>query len=1589
MAEQDFERLLSTIEKLNGQMSTLVSRINAVKGQLTSLQEPAARESAGRSLGGLQTALNRLEARINQLSAQALRTASETRQGAERSAPYGRVPGEGFQIVGPAQVRQGLEAANVQGKIDSEVRRFARGVAERFQRSLIEGAISSRNIVSENQQQVINAANARQKEILEVAIRDRQILADRAARIRAINAEYDAKEARTGGYARPDFGSAGFTPRQAASGSPFETHIPTPGGEDPFVREYRRQAAQAEYANYLKSQLRDRFIDLVPERANKGAAGGVPDIADTLSAREVAEREALESARALIRSQKKYARALEIAAQQGYNPEDLKRLRTRGTGGIEQLQFQRTDEYGRQRNLDLFVNQAGRATPGISNQFRTFGQGVVRDIGELTKWSIALAAVYGPMRKVAELTQIMIENQTRLAEAVVSVASSFVDQADIFETAAQAAEFAGESISGVIDAFTQAYRAAGGGGNEVERFATASQLLNDSLILSKLSTLDQAQAIDTLSAALRQTGGDLSNGTELLDSWVRVTKVANIDLGSLATGFAVLGDAAEAAGIGTNELNGVLAAIAETGVASGRELANTARALVAGFQSDQAREALENIGVAFADTTGQARPFLDIMQELSNLRTTGVLDDTAFSKLTLALGGGTRRQAAYATFIENFSRVREVADESSRASGDAQQALAKQLETVQTSLTRLGNAFQELAQTLGTEGGFLGIITEGVNTMTALVRVFDDLVGILGKATPALAAFIAASALLRHQGHGGVGGYVRSLGQGLALTPQQIEENQLFGRLGAPIPFGQRASGFASRNLFGGNASSGIFQGLLASAIPAIMNFTSRDEDRFGGTKAAFNVGGGVLGGIVGTLGGPQGIAIGAIIGTSIAEAFVNATIARRTDIFAYQQGASLGGTVPGSTEGDLDQALRDAEIKLYESIGFGNESLGRFISAPSRTDDIMLERVNEAIRAGDRDRLNRATGGVNQRELERLGITPDILRQAFAEGKEIEISDENKAYRLASEEARAEYDRALAARTALGGTPLDSSTAFSQLVEENKAAFGDLLKGIRESSREDLRERRVSGEVRGAEYGRRTEALSGFDTKALQYYTALGDQVDLITGGADDATRAFEVLNNVIVGGSEEALPQLTSISGEIQTILNQLDTPVGRETLVAKFGDLNAAKEQLADLQAALGQTISDINDQVLLGRLDIPDVQGDINKPLSTGDYAQVEQRARQLQDDFYQGFLEIPDDMYDALKGSFDEWAQIVEDSGDVFYQRVTEIDPQFFQQAFQELLEQQKLTSQKESPFGIQQVDLDSSRAAELQSMTSYFTRYLSTNFPQYEQNPEDIGIIFNDYVTSVLHGDNLAVKLALEKLVDINQKQLDGMYNIPEGATFWVPLTAAYYRPKNEGAGGLPALGDVENNGALDRNTQALATLTSVLQGTALDNGQANPFAGKYAASLEQQLNQRDAVRFRGDPGYSRNPRIGTLPHEDRYDRMNVGGISGEDREVSTFLQKLQEWFRNLFTTIGDRSKYGVGNAGNAGNDGGRGRSLSNAGVAQVNPQINARLDMRIDNQTQLIVDGRILASIISPYLSQELIRLEASQGTVTKRYVI
>ncbi len=133
--------------------------------------------------------------------------------------------------------------------------------------------------------------------------------------------------------------------------------------------------------------------------------------------------------------------------------------------------------------------------------------------------------------------------------------------------------------------------------------------------------------------------------------------------------------------------------------------------------------------------------------------------------------------------------------------------------------------------------------------------------------------------------------------------------------------------------------------------------------------------------------------------------------------------------------------------------------------------------------------------------------------------------------------------------------------------------------------------------------------------------------------------------------------------------------------------------------------------------------------------------------------------------------------------------------QFFSQAKQEADE---LAKDQES-FNIRRLkDVEPSQMGQIQQSNRYWIEYLAklkgmTSQQYLQEEGQQYNLVLGENnVWQQMYSTNEAMLFTLQDILETEEKQLEGMWNIPSGATFWVPLQSMFYQDK--GGGGFPEL---------------------------------------------------------------------------------------------------------------------------------------------------------------------------------------------------
>ena len=1224
---------------------------------------------------------------------------------------------------------------------------------------------------------------------------------------------------------------------------------------------------------------------------------------------------------------------------------------TVGTSGVQQLDWKQASDIGINEKLRLFNTPAGGNLESTSRQYQTLTSAIGRDIRELTKWSIAIALIYGPLNALKSLTADMIENQTRLADAMIAMTGASLRVGEVFDLVRQSADAMGTGVGDTINSFTQAYRATGSLGTVNERITTSTVLLKDSMILAKLSGMEEAVAIDTLAASLRQTNSPLDEGASLLDKWVRTTQVANVDLLALSTGFAVLGDAAETAGMSVDELNGLLAAIAETGISSGKEVANTAKAIVSGFYSDKATLQLNNLGIATKDAEGNLRDFNRIATEIYQQRQLGLITDTAFQTTARDIGGGgNRRQAQVTTLLENYSRVQQVAAESALANGEAQAAMGRRLDTVQTSTTRLNNAFQSLVMSLGNEGGILTLFTDILGIATTLTNVFDQLIASIGKAGPMLMTIGAGSLLLRSQGPtvgtaigGGLDRMLATLiGVRYANT---YEPSANVGWIAGQSPQGTYAGSRAVNSLFSSTPNRfNIGAGLLAGLAPAVANLRNQNEDPFATQKAAGNAAG-VLGGYFAASIMSFSPIIGMVIGSAIGEGIIT-TATKKGNMSALLFVLSEYGRDQGYTNTAKSQYTPDAGTDaLFKTAGFGSAWVGKLMLGIPGLVASLVGGTSEEMAYNLTEDMAKAGNHSAQRYMDEFNKARDLL-----------ILQNPDIYKV-------------------------PATSMDTAQKNQMDTYGTTLTQMRKDAEALLLEQLQVGDVTPAEYTRKRGTLSTYEERATKYMSTFGKPLMDYSPTINSEMDAYQAFLNLIVNGTPEALESITSMSTEIYDLKNKLEglanpkyagtdllTMDNESQTVGYF--IEKYKARIAELESMLPGIVDTGNRAAQAGLVRSPTVVNEA-QAYSTADYNLISKtyreqefaRLRQLNPTT--GPEAISNDQINAYLDSQDKFGVYVEDFGTFIYMLTGGIGgagSDAFSRTANDLREKGLITTgTSKTEQNLQTLDIYSSQFPLLQMYTDQARAALKSVPGYVEPASEALKVFGKDWIGGVIHGDQIALRLALEKLIGIEEKQLEGIYNLPDGSFFTAFLTPEWMALMPKGSGGASG-GYV---GSSEITTTTPTTAIPVPGALPEDPDAWLEYSG-FELKTPKASKLPSTGRFRGAN------KLGAWEKSLKQPSMQYDlPYSPEDAEIINN-PKMPMIIPLLLKTMGFTGLSGMS----------WGASVGGAPAA-------SKVNLNLNTTTNVHLDGRLIASIIKTYLSEDLLRTTAGYGKTTKDFIV
>lgn len=271
---------------------------------------------------------------------------------------------------------------------------------------------------------------------------------------------------------------------------------------------------------------------------------------------------------------------------------------------------------------------------------------------------------------------------------------------------------------------------------------------------AKVAGIATKEAADLLTTALNGFGMAATEAEAVADKFAKLAAVSATDFEEMATALSKVASQANMAGMSMDFTLGLLAKGIETTrespesigtalktvIARMQELSDYGKTLEEGMDVNRVETMLGNLGIALRDSKGELRSLEEVITELGHSWDDLTKNQKAGIAVALA---GTRQQSRLIAMMDDFDRTLELTNEAQQSSGALTAQHAVYMESLQSALTKLQNAYQEFVSSLADNE----MLIMGVNILRNALSLVTSFTNLLGKKfmTTAVAAIFAFS----------------------------------------------------------------------------------------------------------------------------------------------------------------------------------------------------------------------------------------------------------------------------------------------------------------------------------------------------------------------------------------------------------------------------------------------------------------------------------------------------------------------------------------------------------------------------------------------------------------------------------------------------------------------------------------------------------------------------------------------------------------------------------------------------------------------------------------------------------------------------
>ena len=338
--------------------------------------------------------------------------------------------------------------------------------------------------------------------------------------------------------------------------------------------------------------------------------------------------------------------------------------------------------------------------------------------------TLAFGAAVGVINSMANAFKGMvtsaIEVEKALADVNVILNLTSSGLANFSTNLFQVAANTGQSFQTVSEAAVELARQGLGAEESLKR-------INDAMILTRLSGMDAAKSVASLTAAVNSFGDTAITTTEVVNKLASVDAAFAVSTDDLANALARAGASAQGAKVDMDQLLAAVTSVQQTTARGGAVIGNAFKSIFTRLQRGGVREALEDIGVATMDAAGNIRGAMDVLQDYAGVYSTLSDSQRAYTdELVAGVFQINNLKALIKDLGSDYSIYTRALDQSAGATDEAE----RRNRSLQTTLSALVNeAAVNVKQLASALGGL--VATPAIEN---LLSVFNSVAGALSKA---------------------------------------------------------------------------------------------------------------------------------------------------------------------------------------------------------------------------------------------------------------------------------------------------------------------------------------------------------------------------------------------------------------------------------------------------------------------------------------------------------------------------------------------------------------------------------------------------------------------------------------------------------------------------------------------------------------------------------------------------------------------------------------------------------------------------------------------------------------------------------------